>query len=177
MAIKAQRGWINNSPEVQHSAVLETKTHTHRKWTEGCFIVRCSKYFKSPFHIFICEKVTFISVLSLELPSFLSPSTFTPLLFAHPERQLYAAREFLSEAALSPFSVPQREIPRRSLRTSVMAGVRGSSVAAFPHLSFLWLDFISQPAADKLYLHQPGPSTSICLADGLCCGVRLVKHS
>lgn len=82
---------------------------------------------------------------------------------------------FLSGAVLSPVSTLKRGILRHLSNTSMMACVRGSSVAAFPHLAPLWLDFKSQPAADKLYLHRPGTLTSICLADGLCCGGNLVK--
>lgn len=85
------------------------------------------------------------------------------------------AREFLSEAVLSPVSTLKREIPRHLLNTSVMVCVSGSSVAAFPHLALMWLDFKSQPAPDKLYLHRPGTSTSICLADGLCSSGSLIK--
>lgn len=85
------------------------------------------------------------------------------------------ARAFLSGAVLSPVSALKRGILRHLSNTSMMARVRGSSVAAFPHLAPLWLDFKSQPTADKLYLHRPGTLTSICLADGLCCGGNLVK--
>lgn len=85
------------------------------------------------------------------------------------------ARAFLSGVVLSPVSTLKRGILRHLSNTSVMVCVRGSSVAAFPHLAPLWLDFKSQPAADKLYLHRPGTLTSICLADGLGCGGNLVK--
>lgn len=85
------------------------------------------------------------------------------------------ARVFLSGAFLSPVSTLKRGILRHLSNTSMMVCVWGSSVAAFPHLASLWLDFKSQPAADKLYLHRPGTLTSICLADGLCCGGNLVK--
>lgn len=85
------------------------------------------------------------------------------------------AKVFLSGAFLSPVSALKSGILCHLSNTSVMVCVRGSSVAAFPHLAPLWLDFKSQPAEDKLYLHRPGTLTSICLADGLCCGGNLVK--
>lgn len=85
------------------------------------------------------------------------------------------ARVFLSGAVLSPVSTLKRGILRHLSNTSMMLCIRGSSVAAFPHLAPLWLDSKSQPTADKLYLHRPGTLASICLADGLCCGGNLVK--
>lgn len=65
------------------------------------------------------------------------PSPFILFLFALPERQIYGAREFLSEAVLSPVSTLQKEIPRHLLNTSVMVCVSGSSVSALPHLALM----------------------------------------
>lgn len=142
-----------------------TKTNDKKMWGNviysGCWMYfKCSYvghfppfYFlfiwPAPFHAF------FFSVLSNF--AFLSLNKMT---------------EFLSEALLSTVSIPQREIPCYLLNLSVMVCFSGSSAAALSQPALMWLDFISQPAEDKLYLHWPGLLRSSCLY-----GSVLTTHS
>lgn len=127
----------------------QTKPCTSRPRSRSFIILGCEERFKcscfrNPLDCFRNRCPSFSS------NRFLSPTLFTLFLFAVPERQIYRVQEFLSEAFLSPVSTQQREIPCHLLNLSVMVCISGSSVAALPHLALVWLDFISQPAADKL---------------------------